>query len=124
VDYRSFITTKAEPKLCPKCGALILEGHTDGLPYRVELDPINWAGEIAAVVDGQATYQYQVGRLIPRDARSMAAASADDTAVLVWHRCRRVVPAAHRSARRSDPLSAAILEAKLKYGATDCEPPF
>lgn len=119
-----FISTQPALELCANCGALLLVGHADGLPYRVEMDPINWAGEVAAVLDHVPTFQLMYGWLQQRTGYEMRLRSADQIAVLVQHKCRRPVPRGQRQLNPPDPKYDALIKMKVQHGATDVPPPF
>jgi hypothetical protein len=124
MDYKRFISTRPTPELCPKCGTLLLTGHADGFAFRAELDPVNQAGELSAVLDHQDTYELVAGFIKLRTAVEMQARPADRAPVVVQHRCLRTIPIDHRAHHAPDPTWAAINALKLKYQATDCPPPF
>lgn len=119
-----FVSTQPQLQLCAGCGALLLAGHADGLPYRVEMDPINRAGEIAAVLDYVPTFQLMFGWLQQRTAYEMDRYPAEQIAVLVQHKCRRPVPRVQRQLEPPDPRYDALVKLKVQHGATDVEPPF
>lgn len=90
------ITTPPTSTIHTRCGAPVIEGHAEGLHARVDLNPLNQAGEIQALCDGLQTYTLTTAGLIHRDATRIAGGLTGP--ILADHRCRRTIPAHHRAA--------------------------
>ncbi|MEU5946288.1 hypothetical protein ABZ793_12090 [Micromonospora sp. NPDC047465] len=92
------ITTAIKVTTHPRCGAPVLTGHAEGLLARVDLIPLNRAGEIHALVAGLQTYTLTRLGLIHRDAGRIAGTALRDAGpVLAEHRCWRQIPADQRA---------------------------
>ena len=101
------ITSLVTAAIHPRCGATVLTGHAEGLFARVDLTPLNRAGEIHALVAGLQTYTLSRTGLVHRDAGRIAGqALADMGPVLAEHRCHRLIPADHRAV--TAPTAAAV----------------
>ncbi len=50
------VSTVARRAKCPDCRATVLSGLDEGIPVRVEPEPVDPAGELAALCDGRRTY--------------------------------------------------------------------
>src|SRR5688500_14484681 len=91
-------TTNAKPTTHPRCGAVVLTGHAEGLHARVDLTPLNRAGEIAAICAGLQTYTLTRSGLVHRDTTRIAGTALTGAGpVLAEHRCHRTVPANQRA---------------------------
>lgn len=66
------VTTPVKGALCPRCHAVILTGLAEGLHTRVDLTPLNRAGEIHALLAGRWTYTLTRSGLVHRDATRIA----------------------------------------------------
>lgn len=120
--FEHAISTRPEIGRCHRCERLILAGHDDGMAYRVEVDPINQHGEIAAVIDGIDTFQMIGATLAYRDSERMRH-SADDSSVFVTHYCSRTIPVSHRNDRLPETLHARI-HAHAAQASAAVEAPF
>ncbi|WP_329013132.1 hypothetical protein OG271_03855 [Micromonospora rifamycinica] len=90
------ITTPVKPSIHARCGATVLTGNAEGLHARVDLVPLNRAGEIAALLAGLQTYTLTRGGLVHRDAGRIAGTALAGP-VLAEHACHRLVPADQRA---------------------------
>lgn len=88
------ITTPVAGGICPRCHQLTLTGIAEGLSARVDLAPINPAGEIAELLAGRWTYTLSRTGLVHRDAHRIAAGTLRGP-TLTTHRCRQQRPAEH-----------------------------
>lgn len=102
-----FITDAVTGAICPRCGSPQLTGWAEGLRARVDLVPLNAAGEVAAILAGLWTYTLARIGLIYRDAGRIRDARLRGP-VLSAHQCRRAIPAEHRAI--SEPAAAPIAE--------------
>lgn len=75
------VTTRAQLGVCPRCRALMITGHSEGLPARVEPWPVNLAAEVAAILGGRLTYSWCHDRRLVQRPPALA------RRVLVGHRC-------------------------------------
>jgi hypothetical protein len=118
------VNRRARLRACPRCRAVCLEGLDDdrcaGMA-RVDPVPLSVLGEVAALMDGLATYELHTpgGRLTLdyRDSWCVQARPAGNT-------LRVDVMAQHRCGRRSQGICASMLQ--KAYGITDVQdvPPF
>lgn len=106
------ITTPITSDTHPRCGATVLTGHAEGLHTRVDLTPLNPAGEIAALLDNLQTYTLTRGGLVHRDATRIAGTALTGP-VLAEHRCHRPVPTHHR--QPSPPTTPAVVTDGCPY---------
>lgn len=53
------ISTPIVMTTCRRCGRPILAAHSEGIPARADLDPLDRYGELIALLDGRATYDLQ-----------------------------------------------------------------
>lgn len=91
-------TTAVTGTIHAMCGAPVLVGLAEGLTARVDLTPLNRAGEIVALIVGLQTYTLTRAGLVHRDARRIAGTSLRHAGpVLSEHRCGRQTPTEHRS---------------------------
>ena len=102
------ITTAITGSVHPRCGGPVLVGVAEGINARVDLTPLNQAGEIAALLAGLDTYTLTRGGLVYRDAGRIAGRSIKGP-VLAQHDCRRTIPATHR-ATTAPPAPAAVAD--------------
>lgn len=86
--FRHLETTQAFVHTCPRCRATILYGLAEGIPARVDPEPVDQPGEIAAVVAGRQTYTLTRGGLVQRDAGRRSDPSLTGP-VLAAHDCLR-----------------------------------
>ncbi|GAB2952063.1 hypothetical protein GCM10027280_45580 [Micromonospora polyrhachis] len=92
------ITTPVAAGIHLRCGTPVIVGVAEGLLARVDLTPLNRAGEIHALIAGLQTYTLTRHGLIHRDAGRIAGTSlAKAGPVLAQHTCRRQIPAEHRA---------------------------
>lgn len=102
------ITTAVAGSIHPRCGATVLTGNAEGVFARVDLTPLNQAGEIHALCDGLQTYTLTRLGLVHRDACRIAGTALRDAGpVLAEHRCHRQVPAQHRAT--ATPTAAPVV---------------
>lgn len=123
VRYRHFVSSM-NLELCRSCGALLLVGSAEGLPYRAEIDPLNFDGELAAILDFVPTWEIEYGQLRLRTSVEIGLRKAGEVAVLVQHKCRRAVPLIHRQHQAAGYTRTVIDRLKVERGATDIDPPF
>ncbi|NBE80336.1 hypothetical protein [Micromonospora rubida] len=90
------ITTPVKPGIHARCGATVLTGHAEGLRARVDLVPLNRAGEIHVLCAGLNTYTLTRDGLVHRDAGRIAGTALTGP-VLAEHACHRQVPADQRA---------------------------
>lgn len=99
-----FITTPVITGTHPRCGAVVLHGHAEGVFARVDLTPLTRAGEIAAICHGLQTYTLTRTGLIHRDAGRIAGTALVDAGpVLAEHACHRHIPAHQRATTPTTP---------------------
>lgn len=92
-DHRYFVTTWPRKTGCPKCGALILDGIEEGLPYRVDPAPLTLVGEILAETTGYRTYRFLAGHIVRRTFENITTETPDTRPpVFAWHRCQPITP--------------------------------
>ena len=102
------ITTAVKVTTHPRCGAAVLTGNAEGVFARVELVPLNRAGEIHALCAGLQTYTLTRLGLVHRDACRIAGTALRDAGpVLAEHSCHRHIPAEHR--QPTAPTTAAVV---------------
>jgi hypothetical protein len=83
------ISTPATAQTCPRCGAPILTALDEGIPARVDQDPVDNAGEISAILDGRWTFVLtQFRHLVHRDAHRITAGKPRGT-IHAEHHCTR-----------------------------------
>lgn len=82
------ISTTATETTCPRCHTPLLVALDDGLPARVDAQPLpDRAAEIAALLDNRWTYtRTHYGQLIHRDATRIAARTLQGT-IHAEHKC-------------------------------------
>lgn len=97
-----FVTDAVTGAVCPRCGAPQLTGWAEGLRARVDLVPLNRAGEVAAIVAGLWTYTLARFGLIYRDASRIRDPRLRGP-VLSAHQCRRAIPKEHRAISQPKP---------------------
>lgn len=103
------ITSAITGGIHPRCGAPVLTGHAEGLLARVDLTPLNRAGEIHALCAGLQTYTLTRTGLVHRDACRIAGGSLTGAGpVLAEHACHRHIPADHRAVTAAAPTPAAV----------------
>lgn len=100
------VTTPVKPAIHARCGATVLTGHAEGLRARVDLVPLNRAGEIHALIAGLQTYTLTRLGLVHRDAGRIAGTALTGP-VLAEHACHRQVPAHQRATTTPTALPAA-----------------
>lgn len=109
------ITTTVKVSEHLRCGAPVLTGHAEGLLARVDLTPLNRAGEIHTLVAGLQTYTLSRTGLVHRDADRIGGDSlADLGPVLPEHRCHRSIPADHRAVTAA-PATAPVDPDRCPY---------
>ncbi|MGC5019038.1 hypothetical protein [Micromonospora sp. DT47] len=90
------ITTDVTGGIHPRCGTTVLTGNAEGVFARVDLVPLNQAGEIRALCAGLQTYTLTRLGLVHRDACRIAGTALRNAGpVLAEHRCHRHVAAEH-----------------------------
>lgn len=99
------ITTEVTGGIHPRCGTPVLTGNAEGVFARVDLTPLNRAGEIAALVEQLQTYTLTRLGLVHRDACRIAGTALQGP-VLAEHSCHRHIPAEHR--QTTAPTTAAV----------------
>lgn len=83
------ITTVAKQDTCPRCRQPTLAALDAGIPARVDIQAIDQAGELAALLDNKWTYEHTTwGSLIHRDATRIAAGPPRGT-IHAQHKCPR-----------------------------------
>lgn len=107
------ITTAANGALCPRCRAIVLLGVAEGLTARVDLTPINRAGEIAALLANLQTYSLSRTGLVHRDAGRIGGSKLRGP-VLAQHQCGRQIQVIHR-ATTAPPVPAAVADDRPPY---------
>lgn len=90
------ITTAVAGSVHPRCGTPVLTGIAEGLLARVDLTPLNRAGEIRALIAGLQTYTLTRTGLVHRDACRIAGTALTGP-VLAEHACHHRIPAEHRA---------------------------
>lgn len=90
------LTLTPQPDPCPRCGALTiicLDAPVAALPVRLDPVPLDLAGELAARLEGRATYMltgHWTLRVVQRDTTNM---HVQRWPVLATHTCPGPVPA-------------------------------
>lgn len=114
------VTTGPHPALCLKCDSLILIGIAEGISYSIDPDPLNHAGEVAAILDGLDTWEMCARRIVSRDA-SRIQYTTPETRVFTSHACHRPIPDFHRS-----PIAKPLTIDRCDCGPEGhrCPPPF
>ncbi len=86
--HQHLITTTAEPSTCPRCRQPILFALDEGLPARVDVQPIAQADEPAVLLSGRWTYtRLRLGDLAHRDADRIRGNPPGP--IHAQHHCRR-----------------------------------
>lgn len=84
-----FICTPAKLTACPRCRLPIITAHDEGLRVRADLVPLpdTPQAEIAALLEGRATYTRLInGELVTRSAERIAARTLNGP-IHADHRC-------------------------------------
>lgn len=90
---RHMVTTAPRRSTCNTCRRVVLDGLSDGLPYRVDAAPLNLTGEVAARIAGRMTYRLLTGRFYRRDQYDVALdARTGRPAVTATHTCTPIDP--------------------------------
>jgi hypothetical protein len=100
------ITTTPKGELCPRCRCVTIAGIAEGLHARVDLTPLNPAGELAALLTDRWTYTLTRAGLVYRDSFRIASGHLRGP-VLPAHRCGQSIPVEHLEINDSAVTSSA-----------------
>lgn len=104
---RLWPTRAAEVKTCPRCGALLIVGLSDGVTVRCDAIAITTQGEVLALFAKRMTYSLHRGVLLHRDNFRINAGRKGLT--LYSHQCHTVIEAAYRE-RISAPVPLWVVD--------------
>ena len=84
------ITTRAVEKTCP-CGQLIYAGVAEGMPARVDADPLDRRQEVTALLDGRWTFALTRGRELVHRTPGRIRIGLNGISIHRQHRCQSYI---------------------------------
>lgn len=85
--FRHLASSIAVPGRCRKCGRPILVGLDEGSPVRVDLECVDPAGEVAALIQGHRSFASVAGGELAERTVGRIRAGLVGSGVRIEHRC-------------------------------------
>lgn len=116
-DHRYFVTTWPRRNTCPKCHRTVLDGISEGFPYRIDPIPLDLTAEIQAELGGRRTYWTTAGHITPRTFENITTETPTTRPpVYATHTC--TPPDPHHIAIQHIPITQQLITDKYLEKAT------